>query len=106
VLQNFEFALTVEPDNQTVRRRLSDIRERRKAGRPTVPSTIGEERLTNPFLRAINPEMRAAIGMPNASAVEVFAELRKRKNAFWHPNPQRRPFGTSNDRVITPVDNF
>lgn len=82
VIENFEFTLTVEPDNQTVRRRLSDIRERRKAGRPTVPSTIGEERLTNPFLRAVNPEMGAAIGMPNASAVEVFTELRKRKNAF------------------------
>ena len=82
VIENFEFALTVEPDNQTVRRRLSDIRERRKAGRPTVPSTIGEERLTNPFLRAVDPEMGAAIGMPNSSAVEVFTELRKRKNAF------------------------
>ncbi len=82
VIENFEFALTVEPDNQTVRRRLSDIKQKRRTGRPTVPSTIREELLTNPFLRAVNPEMGAAIGMPNASAVEVFAELRKRKNAF------------------------
>ena len=82
IIENFEFALTVEPDNQIVRRRLSDIRERRKAGRPTVPSTIREERLTNPFLRGVNPEMGAAIGMPHANAVEVFTELRKRKNAL------------------------
>jgi len=82
VIENFEFALTIEPENQTVRQRLSDIREIRKAGRPTVPSTIGEERLTNPFLRAASPEMGVAIGMPHASAVEVFTELRKRKNEF------------------------
>ena len=82
VIENFEFALTVEPDNQTVRRRLWDIRQTRKAGRPTVPSTIGKELLTNSFLRAVNPEMGATIGMPNASAVEVFAELRERKNEF------------------------
>ena len=82
VIENFEFALTIEPENQTVRQRLSDIREIRKAGRPTVPSTIGEERLTNPFLRAASPEMGVAIGMLHASAVEVFTELRKRKNEF------------------------
>jgi hydroxyacylglutathione hydrolase len=82
VIENFEFALTIESENQTVRQRLSDIRERRKAGRPTVPSTIREERLTNPFLRAASPEMGRAIGMLNASAVEVFTELRKRKNEF------------------------
>jgi hydroxyacylglutathione hydrolase len=82
VIENLEFALTVEPGNQTVRRRLSDMRKPRKADKPAVPSTIGEELLTNPFLRAVNPEMGAAIGMPNASAVEVFAEIRKRKNAF------------------------
>jgi hydroxyacylglutathione hydrolase len=82
VIENLEFALTIEPENQTVKLRLSDMRETRKAGRPTVPSTIGEERLTNPFLRAIDPEMGAAIGMPNASAVELFTDLRKRKNGF------------------------
>ena len=82
VIENLEFALTIEPENQTVRQRLSDIREIRKAGRPTVPSTIREERLTNPFLRAAGPEMGVAIGMPHASAVEVFTELRKRKNEF------------------------
>jgi len=82
VIENFEFALTVEPDNPIVRRRLSDMRETRRAGRPTVPSTIREERSTNPFLRAVAPEMGAAIGMPDASAIEVFAELRKRKNVF------------------------
>jgi hydroxyacylglutathione hydrolase len=82
VIENLEFALTIAPENQTVRQRLSDIRERRKAGRPTLPSTVREERFTNPFLRAASPEMGVAIGMPHASAVEVFTELRKRKNEF------------------------
>ena len=82
LIENLEFALTIEPENQTVRQRLSDIREIRKAGRPTVPSTVGEERLTNPFLRAASPEMGVAVGMPHANPIEVFTELRKRKNEF------------------------
>jgi hydroxyacylglutathione hydrolase len=81
-LENYEFALTVEPDNQAVSRRLQEVRQAVKAGRQTVPSTILEERITNPFLRAGTPELKTALSMPQAGAVEVFAELRRRKDVF------------------------
>jgi hydroxyacylglutathione hydrolase len=61
---NARFALTVEPDNLALRRRAAEIDHLRARGEPTVPSTMGEERATNPFLRAGNArrfgEIRAA----------------------------------------------
>jgi len=79
-LENFEFALTVEPDNAAVKRRLEDVRALVEAGRQAVPSTIERERATNPFIRAFEPVMKAALGIPNASDVEAFSELRSRKD--------------------------
>lgn len=76
--ENYEFALTIEPDNRAVSQRLSDIR---RTGR-VVPSTILEERTTNVFLRAGSPEVKAALGMTQARDFEVFAELRRRKDVF------------------------
>ena len=77
-LENYEFALSIEPDNQAVRQRLNNIRQ---TGR-TVPSTVLQERTTNVFLRAGTPEVKAALNMPQAKDVAVFAELRRRKDIF------------------------
>jgi len=77
-LENYEFALGIEPDNQAIRQRLNDIRQ---SGQ-TVPSTILQERTTNVFLRAGTPELKAALNMPEAKDFEVFAELRQRKDIF------------------------
>ncbi len=49
---NARFAVTVEPDNADLADRVVEITALRAAGRPTVPSTIGRERATNPFVRA------------------------------------------------------
>jgi len=65
-----------------VKRRLEDVRALVEAGRQAVPSTIERERATNPFIRAFEPVMKAALGIPNASDVEAFAELRRRKDRF------------------------
>ena len=81
-VENYEFALSIEPDNQAVRRRMAEVTQAQKAGGQTVPSTMLQERLTNPFLRADSPELKAALNMPQAQAVEVFAELRRRKDVF------------------------
>ncbi len=81
-LENYEFALTLEPDNRAVKRRLKQIRGLVEAGRQAVPSTIQEERATNPFLRAGDPALKAALDMPQASDVDVFAEIRRRKDRF------------------------
>ena len=80
--ENFEFALTIEPDNDTLKERLAQIRQAQKTGRPTVPSTIAREKSTNIFLRSGTTEIKNALGMANATTAEVFAELRRRKDIF------------------------
>jgi hydroxyacylglutathione hydrolase len=54
----------------------------RAAGNATVPSRLSEELATNPFLRAVAPEVKAHLGMENASDASAFAEIRARKDRF------------------------
>ncbi|MEH3104772.1 MAG: hydroxyacylglutathione hydrolase [Sphingomonas phyllosphaerae] len=63
---NGRFALMVEPDNHALVTRMAEVDRLRAAGEPTIPTTIGAERATNPFLRA--------------SDVATFAERRLRKD--------------------------
>jgi hydroxyacylglutathione hydrolase len=77
---NLRFAAHAEPDNRAVSAKLERARAMRERGEPTVPSTIGEELETNPFLRASEPTLAARF--PGASEVEVFAAVRKAKDAF------------------------
>jgi hydroxyacylglutathione hydrolase len=79
---NGRFALTVDPANAALSARLAEVERLRAAGLPTVPSTMAGERATNPFLRAGAPEVAACLGLAGAPAVEVFAELRRRKDRF------------------------
>jgi len=79
---NARFALTVDPLNGALRERARHIDALRRRGQPTVPSTLGEERSTNPFLRADNASLKAAIGLSRASDADVFAEIRHRKDHF------------------------
>ena len=79
---NARFALTIEPDNPALISRANAIAEARKAGRPTVPTTLSHELATNPFLRANLPGVKELIGMPGASDAEAFAEIRGRKDRF------------------------
>lgn len=81
-VENLEFAASLEPRNQAVAERLAWARDCVRRGVPTVPSTIGVERETNPFLRSDSEAMQAAAGKPGASPVRVFAELRRRKDAW------------------------
>jgi hydroxyacylglutathione hydrolase len=81
-LENYEFALTIEPDNKAVRQRLHEIKQTIASGGFTVPSTILQEKTTNIFLRSNTNEIKTALKIPNAGAVDVFAELRRRKDVF------------------------
>ena len=85
-LSNIRFAEAVEPGNAELAQRKRRESVKREHGEPTVPSTIGEERATNPFLRCAEPEVVACAerhaGHTLANAVEVFAELREWKNRF------------------------
>lgn len=83
---NVRFALTVDPDNQALRARAAHVSMQRAAGEPTLPSSIGDELSTNPFLRCdigfghVHSDSDA--GAQARSAVETFARLRKLKDGF------------------------
>ena len=79
---NARFALTVDPKNKALKTRAAEVDRLRAEDIPTVPSTMGAERDTNPFLRAEDPELQAAIGLAGADPVTVFAETRARKDKF------------------------
>jgi hydroxyacylglutathione hydrolase len=79
---NIRFALTVEPENSALRARGEEVERLIAAGQPTIPSTIGQEKAVNPFLRADLPAVAARVGLPNAAPDQVFAEIRGRKDRF------------------------
>jgi hydroxyacylglutathione hydrolase len=81
-LSNARFALTIDPTNEALQARAKKIEALRAEGKPTLPTTIGEELATNPFLRWADPAIRKNLGMENASDADVFAEIRKRKDNF------------------------
>jgi hydroxyacylglutathione hydrolase len=80
---NARFAVTVDPTNEKLRTRKEKIDELRTKGIPTVPSLLGEEKATNPFLRPFDPEIRKTLGMGDDKLDwEVFGEIRSRKDKF------------------------
>lgn len=81
-ISNAHFAITIDPDNSVLEARIAKIKAARARGEPTVPSTIGDELDTNPFLRASNPLIRARLDMMDAPDVDVFSEIRRRKDHF------------------------
>lgn len=79
---NARFALTIESNNQALIARTAAIAKARASNTPTVPSTLAEEKATNPFLRAGLSEVKDAIGMSGSPDADVFAEIRRRKDSF------------------------
>ena len=79
---NLRFAATIEPENPALIARIARVTQARAAGRATVPSRLSDEMATNPFLRAGLAQVKAAVGMADATDGAVFAELRARKNRF------------------------
>ena len=84
-LSNIRFALSVEPTNEALRGRAARDQVARDRGEPTIPSTIGLELATNPFLRVDVPDVRKGVTGGTAHAVDrtaIFASLREKKNTF------------------------
>jgi len=79
---NGRFALSVEPDNRQLQQKMLEVHQLRAENKPTVPSTIEQERATNPFFRVDCISVQKALGLEMQSPVCVFAELRKRKDVF------------------------
>jgi len=85
--KNLEFAVTLEPGNTALREKLDRVRELRRDGKPTVPTTIGDEKATNPFLRCESPELLESVraqrpGTRTDDVVSVFAAVRAMKDVF------------------------
>ena len=80
--ENLRYALTIEPNNKTLQARYQELLDMRRLGRPTVPSSIGEEKRTNIFLRADEKEIKSALGLDDSDPYDVFVKLRHRKDVF------------------------
>jgi hydroxyacylglutathione hydrolase len=85
--KNLEFAVSLEPGNRAAGEKLAAVRALRKAGKPTIPSTIAEEKATNPFLRTDSPELVSSVrakvpGLASNDSVAVFAAVRALKDRF------------------------
>jgi hydroxyacylglutathione hydrolase len=76
---NARFALSVDAD-PALKARADQVFAARERGEPTVPTTIGLEKATNPFLRA--PLLAARVGRAGAPDYEAFAAVRAAKDAF------------------------
>ncbi len=86
-LANLRFAQAAEPANQAIAVRVASDSAIRAAGLPTIPTSIGVEKATNPFLRFREPALAAQLVSlarlaPGASPVDIFAALREWKNNF------------------------
>lgn len=79
---NGRFALSLQPDNPALLDRMASVRAKRAKDEPTVPVLLSTEKATNPFLRAADSGLRAALGMDGATDLEVFTEIRARKDRF------------------------
>ena len=81
-LKNLQFALTIEPHNEAVKKRLEEVKTCVGEGRPTVPSTLAVEKETNPFLRVKDPALQKALGTQEKDPVAIFAQIRALKDNF------------------------
>ncbi len=80
-LANARFAVAIDPENTELSARARRLEQLRERSEPTVPTTIGEELATNPFLRADDAKIRERLGLRGEPAADVFAEIRRRKDA-------------------------
>jgi len=82
-VSNLRFARSVEPSHAPIVTALEAAEKLRAAGEPTVGTTIGHERKTNPFVRTGSPEIRRSLEIPlDADGATALGVIREAKNAF------------------------
>lgn len=81
-LANGNFAMTIEADNPSLHQRLTEVAQLRKESKSTVPSTLAQELVTNPFLREKCLSVQQSLNMVDQPAVKVFAKIRQLKDNF------------------------
>eukprot|EP01037_Dinobryon_pediforme_P007382 gene7382-7448_t len=86
-LSNGKFAASIEPDNSTLQNRLAEVEALRAHNKPTLPTTLALELVTNPFLRADEPGIQSKLNMSGADPAAVFAELREHHTVSQEAEP-------------------
>lgn len=79
-LKNLQFALIIDEQNQDLQSRFAIVKDRRRQAQATVPSLLGEEKLTNPFLRWDQANLQAQVN--SHDPIQTFARLRGMKDQF------------------------
>ncbi len=79
-LTNFEFALTITPDNPNIQNRYQEVKQAREKQEATIPTWLGVEKQTNLFLQWDDPALQSAMGV--SDPVRTFARLRGKKDQF------------------------
>ena len=79
---NAAFARDLDPENPDLKAYSDEIDDLRAKDIPTIPAVLGREKQANPFLRADIASMAANLGMTGADPVDIFAEIRRRKDHF------------------------
>ena len=79
---NVHFALTIEPKNPALRTRAEEVVRLSEQKKPTIPTTVQQEKSYNPFLRADLHSVQGAIGMEGSPPAQVFGVIRARKDKF------------------------
>ena len=85
--KNLQFALTLEPSNAALRSKVAAVQALRRDGQPSIPSTIADEKATNPFLRTDSAELATSVrarvaDLPAGDTVALFAAVRALKDRF------------------------
>ena len=81
-LNNANFALSLEPKNEKLKKKIENIKNRRSKGLSTIPTTLGEEKMLDPFLRFDNNAFIKSIGLQKKSNIENFRVIREMKDNF------------------------
>lgn len=77
---NGRFAVSIEPENDALKARMAEVTSLRERNQPTLPTTLGREKDTNPFFRVHSAAIRARLGLERAPDWAVFQRLRELKN--------------------------
>ena len=81
-LQNLDFAAHIEPTNTDILRRRESIQRTLADGRPSIPTSIGEEKRTNPFFRVDVEAFQKAVNLVGTPPEKIFAEVRNQKDRW------------------------
>jgi len=81
-LANAKFALSVDQNNSALKARAAEVEKLVRDGKVALPTTIAQEKATNPFLRSDDPTLMKAVGMAGERPAAVFKAIRTRKDQF------------------------